>query len=222
MKQLQEDLWQSTLHSSGILNTHAYFLRRPEGNALFYNTGDDADLDEIEELGGLRFQLLSHRDEAAPSLRRISERFGSQLCCSALEAPTIRGAAPPDVLFGPGERRLDDIEIIHTPGHTEGSLSFFYKSPHGRAYLFTGDTIFLWDGKWATLVLSDAGGSDAALADSLLRLRDLDPDLVMSSGFVGDVALAKVSGGEWPRVIDDKVSRLTDASSALDRGGDSA
>ena len=132
MKQLQEDLWQSTLHSSGILNTHAYFLRRPEGNALFYNTGDDADLDEIEELGGLRFQLLSHRDEAAPSLRRISERFGSQLCCSALEAPTIRGAAPPDVLFGPGERRLDDIEIIQTPGHTEGSLSFFYRSPHGK------------------------------------------------------------------------------------------
>ena len=222
MKQLQEDLWQSTLHSSGILNMHAYFLRRPEGNALFYNTGDAADLDEIEGLGGLRFQLLSHRDEAAPSLRRISERFGSQLFGSALEAPAVRKVAPPDLLFGPSDRRLGDIEIIHTPGHTEGSLSFFYKSPHGKAYLFSGDTIFLWDSKWTTLVLSDAGGSEAALADSLLRLRGLGPDLVMSSGFVGDVALAELSGGEWPRVIDDNVSRLTKGSSALDRGGNSA
>ena len=112
MRQLQEDLWQSTLHSSGILNTHAYFLRRPEGNVLFYNTGNN-----------------------------------------------------------------------------------------------------LWDGKWATLVLSDAGGSEAALAGSLLRLRDLDPNLVMSSGFVGDAALAEVADGEWPRVIDDNARRLTRKSS---------
>ena len=208
MKQIQADLWQSTRHSSGILNTHAYLLRRPEGNALFYNTGNDADLDEIEALGGLQYQLLSHRDEAAPSLRRIRERFGSELCCSADEAAAVGSVAQPDILFGPSDRRLGDIEIIHTPGHTEGSVCFFYKSPHGKAYLFTGDTIFLWDGKWATLVLSDAGGSEAALADSLLRLRDLDPDLVMSSGFVGDAALGEVARGEWPRVIDDNMRRL--------------
>ena len=213
MKQIEEDLWQSTLHSSGILNTHAYFLRRPKGNVLFYNTGNNGDLDEVEELGGLQCQILSHRDEAAPSLRRIRERFGSKLCCSTLEAPVIDKVARPDILFDPNDRRLDDIDIIHTPGHTEGSLSFFYKSPHGKAYLFTGDTIFLWDGKWATLVLSDAGGSEASLAESLLRLRDLDPDLVMSSGFVGNAALAEVAGGEWQRVIDDSVRRLTRESS---------
>ncbi len=208
MKQIQADLWQSTRHSSGILNTHAYLLRLPEGNALFYNTGNNADLDEIEALGGLQYQILSHRDEATPSLRRIRERFGSRLCCSMAEAPAVGRVAQPDVLFEPSDQRLEDIEIIHTPGHTDGSLSFYYKSPHGKAYLFSGDTIFLWDGKWATLVLSDAGGSEAALADSLLRLRDLEPDLVMSSGFVGDAALAEVARGEWPRVIDDNVGRL--------------
>ena len=32
MKQLRRDLWQSTRHQSGILNAHAYFLERPEGN----------------------------------------------------------------------------------------------------------------------------------------------------------------------------------------------
>ena len=74
----------------GTLNTHAYFLLRPEGNVLFYNTGNDDDLEEITELGGIQFQLLSHRDESGPSLNRIKDRFGSKLCCSALEASNCR------------------------------------------------------------------------------------------------------------------------------------
>ena len=78
----------------GTLNTHAYFLRRPEGNVLFYNTGNEGDLEEIAELGGIQAQLLSHRDESGPSLNRIRDLFGSKLCCSALEAPIIGKDAP--------------------------------------------------------------------------------------------------------------------------------
>ena len=53
-----------------------------------------------------------------------------------------------------------------------------------------------------------AGGSEAALAESLLRLRDLKPDIVMSSAFVGDVSVVEVTGDEWAQAIDDNVSRL--------------
>ena len=208
MKQLQEDLWQSTIHSMGTLNTHAYFLRRPEGNVLFYNTGNEDDLDQIAELGGIRFQLLSHRDESGPSLSRIRDRFGSKLCCSALEAATIGNDALVDVTFQADDHRLGDIDIIHTPGHTAGSICFFYKSPYGKAYLFTGDTIFQSNGKWATLAFSQAGGSKVSLADSLLRLRDLNPDIVMCSAFVGDVSVVEVIGDEWAQAINANVSRL--------------
>ena len=208
MKQLQEDLWQSTIYSIGTLNTHAYFLRRPEGNVLFYNTGNEGDLEEIAELGGIQAQLLSHRDESGLSLNRIKDLFGSKLCCSDLEAPIIGKDAPVDVTFQVRDQHLGDIDIIHTPGHTDGSICFLYKSPYGKSYLFTGDTIFQWDAKWATLVLPWAGGSEASLAESLLRLRDLNPDIVMSSGFVGDVSIVEVTGDEWARAIDDNVSRL--------------
>lgn len=208
MKQLQEDLWQSTIHSMGTLNTHAYFLQRPEGNVLFYNTGHDGDLEQIAEFGGIRFQLLSHRDESGPSLSRIKDRFGSKLCCSALEAAIIGKDAQVDRAFQSSDQHLGDIAIIHTPGHTDGSICFFYNSPYGKSYLFTGDTIFQSDGKWATFVLPQSGGSEAALAESLLRLRDLNPDIVMSSAFVGDVSLMEVTGDEWAQVIDDNVSRL--------------
>ncbi|MYC27772.1 MAG: MBL fold metallo-hydrolase [Nitrospira sp. SB0662_bin_26] len=208
MKQIQEDLWQSTIHSMGTLNTHAYFLRRSEGNVLFYNTGHDDDIEQMAELGGIRFQLLSHRDESGPSLNRIRDRFGSKLCCSALEAVIIGKDAQVDVTFQPEDHHLGDIDIIYTPGHTAGSICFFYKSPYGNSYLFTGDTIFQSNGKWATLAFPQAGGSKASLADSLLRLRDLNPGIVMSSAFVGDVSVVEVTGDEWAQAIDDNVGRL--------------
>ena len=208
MKQLQEDLWQSAIHSMGTLNTHAYFLRRPEGNVLFYNTGHDGDLEKIAALGGIRFQLLSHRDESGPSLNRIKDRFGSRLCCSALEAAIIGEDAQVDRAFQSSDRHLGDIDIIHTPGHTAGSICFFYKSPYGKSYLFTGDTIFQSNAKWATLAFPRAGGSEASLAQSLLRLRDLNPDVVMCSAFVGGVSVVEVIGDEWAQAIDDNVSRL--------------
>ena len=192
----------------GTLNTHAYFLRRSAGNVLFYNTENEDDFEEMAGLGGVQFQLLSHRDESGPSLNRIKDRFGSRLCCSALEAPIVGRDAPVDLTFQVEDHHLGDIDIIHTPGHTEGSICFFYKSPYGKSYLFTGDTIFQLRAKWATLVFARAGGSKASLAESLIRLRDLNPDIVMSSAFVGDVSVVEVTGDEWAQVIDDNVSRL--------------
>ena len=202
MRQLERDLWQSTLHQSGILNTHAYFLERPEGNVLFYNTGHDRDLETIAKLGGIRYQLLSHRDESGPSLERIRSRFGSKLGCSSLEAPVVGRDALVDVIFEEGHCSLEDIDVIHTPGHTDGSICFFYRSPTGRSYLFTGDTVFQWNGRWATLVLRNAGGSTEALGESLLRLRNLEPDVVLWSGFVGDVSFAEVTREEWHKAVD--------------------
>ena len=212
MKQIEPDLWQSTRHQSGILNSHAYLLTRPDGNVLFYNTGDDGDLAEIEALGGIRYQLLTHRDEAAPSLKRIRDRFGARLCCSALEAPAARRHAPVDIVFGADDRHLEDIDILHTPGHTDGSVCFFFRSSHGKSYLFSGDTIFQWDGEWSTFVLSRFGGSVTDLAGSLEKLREITPGIVISSGFVGDVAYREVTREEWLSALDDRIADLLASS----------
>ena len=141
-------------------------------------------------------------------MNRIKDRFGSRLCCSALEAAIIGEDAQVDRAFQSSDRHLGDIDIIHTPGHTAGSICFFYKSPYGKSYLFTGDTIFQSNAKWATLAFPRAGGSEASLAQSLLRLRDLNPDVVMCSAFVGDVSVVEIIGDEWAQAIDDNVSRL--------------
>ena len=111
-------------------------------------------------------------------------------------------------MFGPGEDRIEDVPIIHTPGHTDGSVCFFYRSPSGKSYLFTGDTIFQWDGEWSTLVLPGSGGRADDLAASLTKLREIGPDLVMSSGFVGEVAYREVTRDEWTPVLDDRIASL--------------
>ena len=195
-------------HRSGILNTHACFVERPSGNILFYNTGSEDDLRAMSELGGVACQLLTHRDEAGPSQARIRDRFGCRLGCSAIEAPFVAASGKPDLLFGPSDDRIEDVTIIHTPGHTDGSVCFFYRSPYGQSYLFSGDTIFQWDGEWSTLVLPNAGGTVADLAESLGKLKEVSPDLVMSSGFVGEVAYREVTPQEWTGVLDDRIEAL--------------
>ena len=99
--------------------------------------------------------------------------------------------------------------MLETPGHTSGSVSFVYQSPHGKTYLFTGDTFFQWNGRWTTLILNKAGGAIPALINSLHKLRDLKPNLVMSSGFVGEAGGPhEITVSEWRQAIDTEITRL--------------
>ena len=73
--------------------------------------------------------------------------------------------------------RFGDIqlEVLHTPGHTEGSVCLLSRS--GRL-LFTGDTLFA--GGWGRVDLP--GGSEEQMVESLARLGALDTDLKVLPG----------------------------------------
>ncbi len=207
MKQIRPDLWQTSLFKSGMLSSHAYYLKTPKGGVLLYNTGDHIDLDEIDSLGGIDFQLLTHRDESSPSQKIIRERFNSKLVCSEYESSAISENGDVDLALEEGDHNIYGIQIVETPGHTGGSISFYYESKHGN-YLFTGDTIFQWNYGWSTLVISSAGGSNTALRTSLTRLKTFEPDIVMSSGFVDGSALVNVKKGEWNQVINSLIGKV--------------
>jgi hydroxyacylglutathione hydrolase len=68
-----------------------------------------------------------------------------------------------------------DLEILHTPGHTEGSVCLIANS---ERLLFTGDTLFA--GGWGRTDLP--GGSDDQMVDSLARLSRMDDDLRVLPG----------------------------------------
>lgn len=68
-----------------------------------------------------------------------------------------------------------DLQVLHTPGHTEGSVCLLARS---ERLLFTGDTLFA--GSWGRVDLP--GGSEDQMVESLTRLARLDDDLRVLPG----------------------------------------
>jgi hydroxyacylglutathione hydrolase len=210
MKQIFPDLWQTGAeHPFAGVTSHAYLLVSDTGNILFYSTGLRDEYQHIRELGGIAHQYLSHRDEAGPGLAEIKELFGSKLCCHRLEEPSIRKVTAVDCTFDQREVLPGNIEVIPTPGHTDGSVCFLVRSTHSKTYLFTGDTIYLENGVWDTRVMSYAGGSKSDLKRSLMLLRDLGPSVVISSASVGPVPFKELSAQQWQLDIDNVLRGLS-------------
>mgnify|MGYP003335931400 CR=1 FL=1 len=61
-----------------------------------------------------------------------------------------------------------NLRVMHTPGHTEGSISLH---DAGAGILYSGDTLF--QGAWGRTDLP--GGDETAMISSLARLATLDP-----------------------------------------------
>jgi glyoxylase-like metal-dependent hydrolase (beta-lactamase superfamily II) len=207
MKQILPDVWETEVESPFPgLTTHAYLVIRDSGNVLFYNTGHTHELDRMEELGGVTYQFLSHRDELGESLKAIRQRFGTRLGGHVREQEEFARICAPDILFDQREVQLGNIEVIPTPGHTPGSTCFLVHSTQGQRYLFTGDTLYLGDdGTWRPGLL--AGSDKDALSESLRLLRELKPDVAFSSAFGGEYGHQDVSA-DWPDRVQQALDQL--------------
>lgn len=213
MRQMRPDLWETKTDTPFPgLTTHAYLWTPPTGdNVLFYNTVDAAEFDELDGLGGIAHQYLSHQDEVGPSLVAIGDRFGTTLHAPAAEAQVVAEHVRPHVTFE--HRHVDDngVEIVPTPGHSPGSTCFQVVGDGGLTYLFTGDTILLGaDGTW--FAGNIPGVSDpAALASTLELLADLEPDLVASSAFTGPEGVHLLGDRPWRECVDEALAALLHA-----------
>jgi hydroxyacylglutathione hydrolase len=81
----------------------------------------------------------------------------------------IPASVPAVELAEGGEVRFGEIRlsVLHTPGHTEGSVCLYARD---EGLLFSGDTLFA--GGWGRTDLP--GGDAAALVESLVRLLDIE------------------------------------------------
>lgn len=116
-------------------------------------------LDVVERTGWRPTLLLvthHHADHVEANLA-LKERFGLTIVGPAAEADRIPGI---DRKVGEGDRIAfagRDIEVIETPGHTAGHVSYHF--PRDRL-AFTADTLFalgcgrLFEGKPATMLAS--------------------------------------------------------------------
>ena len=77
-----------------------------------------------------------------------------------------------------------DLSVLHTPGHTEGSVCLL--SAEERV-LLSGDTLFA--GAWGRTDLP--GGDHAAMVESLSRLATLDDGLTVLPGHGGQTTIGR-------------------------------
>lgn len=85
-----------------------------------------------------------------------------------------------------------------------GSTCFFVHSPHGKRYLFTGDTLYLNKaGNWSYTPPEER----PVLAESLRLLATLEPDVVFCSAFAS-AGFQEMSPDSWAGLVDGALDRL--------------
>ncbi|CAH1418980.1 unnamed protein product [Lactuca virosa] len=162
-------------HSDKTYGATSYFIVHPQGNILIDSPRYTERLAEnIEKLGGAQYMFLTHKDDVADH-KKWSERFG---CKRILHSKEVN-VSTRDVemkLDGCGPWSLnDDIQLIHTPGHTEGSVSLFYKP---LKVLFTGDHLAIGE---TELAISEIYNfySVAIQLDSVAMLLELEFEWIL-------------------------------------------
>ena len=90
-----------------------------------------------------------------------------------------------------GSLRLD---VLHTPGHTEGSVCLMAPD---EGILFSGDTLFA--GGWGRVDLP--GGSSEQMAASIARLGRLDPGTRVLPGHGGSTTIGREAA--WIELVAD-------------------
>ena len=107
----------------------------------------------------------------------VADRHGLEHPNAAMAPFPIPPSVPAIDLAEGSQIRLGEItlDVLHTPGHTEGSVCLLASS---ERLLLTGDTLFA--GSWGRTDLP--GGSEEQMVDSLGRLSALADDLRVLPG----------------------------------------
>ena len=113
----------------------SYLVVRPEGNVLVDSPRAAGPLlRAIAARGGVRWNVLTHRDDVADHAR-FHERFDCERVLHAADIGSgTRGVERPIEGMEP-VALADDLLLIPVPGHTRGSMALLYRD----RVLFTGD-----------------------------------------------------------------------------------
>ena len=129
---------------------------------------------------------------------RVAEHTGARIAVHPLDADRLTSPSglwlpfeiPPSVpaveLAEGGEIRFGSVrlKVLHTPGHTEGSVCLL-DDDNGR--LYSGDTLF--NGSFGRVDLP--GGSPEAMVESLRRLGGLDETYTVLPGHGGATTIGR-------------------------------
>lgn len=152
MERIFPNLYRFTEEPCRQGRKYAYLILRKQGNLLLPHVAASIrnHFDEIEKLGGIHIQFLTHHHEADPVLHDdIHARFGAKLCYHRAARKLVQEVSecPEAVFTNEGLQLDDDFESLLLPGHTPGHS--IYRWRHRRKhFLFTGHVVSMVNGKW--------------------------------------------------------------------------
>lgn len=176
------NLWTAPL---GALETNCYLLFTDEGQGIVIDPGmqPQALLEQIEDLEIVAILLTHAHFDHIGGLEEVRQATGAPVYIHDLEAawledPALNGSArwpmvTPPISCRPRDKSLADgetlylagfsIEVLHTPGHSPGSVSFYLPE---EKILLAGDTLFA-----GSIGRTDLPGGDYATLMQVIKKR---------------------------------------------------
>ncbi len=175
---------------SGLIQP-TFLVVRKEGNLIFGNGGSFVNsFDKIRKLGKVIAVYIGDRHHGK-SYSEAAAYFNVPFCCSKDEANVMRKKKVfiDEIIEFEQHKRFDDLEIIPTPGHTSGALSYLWTDGKNKV-LFIGDTIVPVDNEWRVWV-NKSPKARSAMQETMERLRGLNFNYIVSDSFAatGDKAI---------------------------------
>ncbi|MCZ4493680.1 MAG: fold metallo-hydrolase [Conexibacter sp.] len=198
----------------GPVQENSFLIRRDGGDrALLVDPGEEAPklLGAIEALGvQLDAILLTHcHFDHVGAVAPVAKATGAPVYCPQIEVPILQDimAYVPWAGFGPfeswdpehtvaGGERLSlagyDIDVLFTPGHSPGHVTYAIADGDEPTALFSGDVLFQ-----SSIGRTDLPGGDHAtlLASIATLLERFDDDAVVHPGHMGLTTLGAERAG---------------------------
>ncbi len=188
----------------------SFLIVRPEGNILFGTSGNISEyINQIKELGPVLGIYLGDRHHGKGDILSTAKNLNAPIYSSEIEAKVLNknGIIVDDIIKYEQHHLYEDLEVIPTPGHTPGALSYLWKSGEYKV-LFIGDTVVPIDNEWEIWVNKPNRGKMIETME-LLKTLDFNYLAVNSFAVTGDKVIQLTSMKKLD-LIDSVINKVAD------------
>lgn len=210
MNEILPNLYAFNNMVNGKRSQTSFLIVRPEGNILFGTSANISEyINDIKEFGPVIGIFLGDRHHGKEEILSTAKYLNSPIYSSKIEAKVLQksGVTVDNIIKYEHHNLYEDLEVIPTPGHTPGALSYLWKSGE-RKVLFIGDTVVPINDEWEIWVNKPNRGK---MIETMELLKKLDFNYIAVNSFAvtGDKVI-HLSSKEKLDLIDSVINKVSD------------
>ena len=210
MNEILPNLYAFNNMVNGKRSQTSFLIVRPEGNILFGTSANISEyINDIKEFGPVIGIFLGDRHHGKEEILSTAKYLNSPIYSSKIEAKVLQksGVTVDNIIKYEQHYLYNDLEVIPTPGHTPGALSYLWKMGE-RKVLFIGDTVVPINDEWEIWVNKPNRGK---MIETMELLKKLDFNYIAVNSFAvtGDKVI-HLSSKEKLDLIDSVINKVSD------------